>query len=89
MIETIQKPDTKPTPIKPQVWGCVYWIDEEQITPGESLTKVGPGEYMSDKRFPTEELVDEHGLRWQDHCMSCFLKFLFGQVKYLRAERLE
>lgn len=91
MIETIQKPDTKPTPIKPQVWGCVFYVApsiQANLVDGTAV-RVGPDEFMSSRRFPTDELADEYGLNRHNHCDSCSFVFWFGLVRYLRPERLE
>lgn len=89
MIKTTERVDTKPTPIVPQVWQCVYFIDPN-IMPGPALVRVGPDEYLdTGNNFPTEEIADENGLAAMHHCLSCWLKCIFGHIGYLRAERIE
>lgn len=83
------KSDTKPTPIKPQVWANIFYIDPVRSAPGDGMIKVGPDEWMDADRFPTEELAEQAGRDAGKCCLACMLQIIFGMVVYLRSERLE
>lgn len=88
-ISAEKKAGTKPTPIVPQVWGNVWRIDVRHTKPGEGLVEIGPDEYLSPERYPTEEMAEAKAEEAMNHCFTCVLRFWLGHVVYVGPMRLE
>lgn len=86
--------DAKATPIVPQVWANVWYINSERLEDPDGMTLVGPEEWLDHSRpYPTEEMAEQGAIELlQDAnggCSQCVLLILFGDIAFLRSERLE
>jgi hypothetical protein len=93
-IKAGKKADAKPTPIVPQVWAIVWYLNSDRIADPEGMTLVGPEEWLDHSRlFPTEEMAEQAALNILSDanggCVECLLLILFGHIAFLRCERLE